>query len=79
MGLPATKRRYAIAEYLQMEEKAADRHKFHDREILAMSGCTYGHDQVKGRIYVAIAIALKGKSCRPSSSDTRVRIPNRLT
>ena len=38
MTVPVEKRRYTIAEYLAMDEKATDRHEFHDGEILAMSG-----------------------------------------
>ncbi|HUB24329.1 MAG TPA: Uma2 family endonuclease [Tepidisphaeraceae bacterium] len=79
MGMPAAKRRYTIAEYLRMEERARERHEFHEGEILAMSGCTYDHDQIKNRLFVAIANALAGKSCRPSSSDMRIRIPSRLS
>jgi len=78
MGLPATKRRYTVAEYLRMEEKARDRHEFHDGEILAMSGSTYGHDRVKNNLFVAITYALKGKRCHPLSSDMRMRVSNRL-
>jgi len=37
MTAPIEKRRYTIAEYLATEEKATDRHEFHDGEILAFS------------------------------------------
>jgi Uma2 family endonuclease len=78
MGLPATKRRYTIAEYLQLEEKAVDRHEFHDGEILAMSGGTYEHSVVSTNLTAMTHAALRGKTYRPLDSNMRVRIPNRL-
>jgi len=77
MGLPAVKRRYTIAEYLQMEEKARDRHEFHDGEILAMSGGTYGHSRINTQLLIALGNRLKGKSCHPLDSNMRVRIATR--
>ncbi|HUB24328.1 MAG TPA: Uma2 family endonuclease [Tepidisphaeraceae bacterium] len=79
MGVPATKRRYTIAEYLRMEERARDRHEFHDGEILAMSGGTYGHSRVNANFLANMHAALKGKPSHPLDSNMRVRIPGRLS
>jgi Uma2 family endonuclease len=75
MGLPAEKRRYTIAEYLEMEEKAVDRHEFHDGEILAMSGGTYAHSRISTNLTIMIGNLLDGHPCHPLGSDMRVRIP----
>src|ERR1700733_8214968 len=75
MGLPAEKRGHTIAQYLQLEEKALERHEFHDGEILAMSGGTYRHSRINAQLMFALGSRLQGKSCHPLDSNMRVRIP----
>jgi Uma2 family endonuclease len=75
MTVPVEKRRYTIAEYLAMEEKATDRHEFHDGEILAMSGGTYSHSCIVSNLNRFLGNRLEGKPCRPLDSNMRVRIP----
>jgi Uma2 family endonuclease len=77
MGVPAERRRYTIQEYLQHEEKAIDRHEFHDGEILAMSGGTYGHSRINTQLIRSLGNKLEGKRCQPLDSNMRVRIPRR--
>jgi Uma2 family endonuclease len=79
MTAPAEKRRYTIEEYLTMEEKALDRHEFHDGEILAMSGGTYRHSRINTNFLVAIGNRLRGTPCEPLDSNMRVRIANRAS
>jgi len=74
MTVPVEKRRYTIAEYLAMEEKATDRHEFHDGEILAMSGGTYSHSCIVSNLNRFLGNRLEGKPCRPLDSNMRVRI-----
>jgi Uma2 family endonuclease len=78
MGLPVEKHRYTIAEYLHLEEKATERHEFHEGEILAMSGGTYRHSRINMDFGIALGIRLKGHPCHPLDSNMRVRIPGRL-
>lgn len=75
MGLPVEKRRFTIQEYLALEEKAVDKHEFHDGEILAMSGGTIEQSTIIINIGSELRSRLKGKSCRPLDSNIRVRIP----
>jgi Uma2 family endonuclease len=75
MGLAAEKGRYTIAEYLEMEEKAVDRHEFHDGEILARSGGTYAHSRISTNLTIMIGVLLDGHPCHPLGSDMRDRIP----
>ena len=77
MTVPVEKRRYTIAEYLAMEEKATDRHEFHDGEILAMSGGTYRHSRSNTILLVALGTRLRGTPCEPLDSNMRVRITGR--
>ncbi|HEY8668138.1 MAG TPA: Uma2 family endonuclease [Tepidisphaeraceae bacterium] len=75
MGLPVEKRRYTIAEYLQLEEASEVRHEFHDGEILAMSGGTVWHSRINGNTMISVGQRLKGKPCFLLDSNMRVRIP----
>ncbi|MDB5297313.1 MAG: hypothetical protein JWO31_3296 [Phycisphaerales bacterium] len=74
MALPAEKRRYTVTEYLEREEKALDRHEFHDGEILAMSGGTYVHGQINSNVTRALGNRLGGTGCTVVGSDVRVRV-----
>ena len=74
MGLPAEKHRYTIAEYLALEEKAQERHEFHDGEILMMSGGTYRHSAICSNLNRFLGNRLDGKPSRPLDSNMRVRI-----
>ena len=76
MDRSVTEKRYSIAEYLQREIVAVDRHEYHDGEILAMSGGTYRHAAAAGNLFIALGTRLKGSPCRPLGSDMRVRIPS---
>jgi Uma2 family endonuclease len=73
MTLPLEKRHYTVAEYLQMEEKAIDKHEYWEGEILAMSGGTYRHGTVSTNCLIALGIRLRGKPCRPLDANMRVR------
>jgi Uma2 family endonuclease len=77
MTVPVEKRRYTISEYLALEEKATDRHEFHDGEILAMSGGTYRHSRTNTNLLVALGTRLRGTPCEPLDSNMRVRITGR--
>lgn len=78
MTVPAEKRRHTVAEYLAMEEQSEQRHEFHDGEILAMSGGTYGHSRTNTNLLIALGARLKGHRCHALDSNMRVRVPKRL-
>jgi Uma2 family endonuclease len=79
MSLPAEQRRFTIREYLELEEKAVERHEFHDGEILAMSGGTHAHLHVSSNFLISLGLQLraKGNRCYPLDSNARVRISAR--
>lgn len=69
------KKFYSIAEYLQMENEAVEKHEYYKGEIFAMSGAGNRHNIISINIIVSLANSLKGKSCQPFGSDMRIHIP----
>lgn len=76
MGLPVAKHRYTIAEYLKLEAKSKDKNEFHNGEILAMAGGTFGQSTIKTNLVGELRSRLRGGPCRALDSDMRVRIPS---
>lgn len=74
MGLPAAKRRYTVAEYLELERNSADRHEFNDGEILAMAGGTPEHSLIVANVIREVGNRLKGKPCRVYDTNLRVAV-----
>ena len=74
MALPAAKLdlRLTLAEYLGREETAEVKHEFHDGEVLAMSGGTYGHARVATNLTAALHQRLSGTPCEVLNSVMRV-------
>ena len=68
------KRKYSIAEYLEMENVATEKHEYYKGEIFAMSGGTFNHGIISGNIYALLWNKLKGKPCRPLNSDIRIYV-----
>ncbi len=77
MGVPVEKRRYSIAEYLELERTADVRHEYQDGEILAMSGGSLEQSLITANLIREAGNALKGKPCRVADSNLRVRIPGK--
>ncbi|HEV8083601.1 MAG TPA: Uma2 family endonuclease [Chitinophagaceae bacterium] len=69
------KKLYTIEEYLEMENATLEKHEYYKGEIFAMSGASGRHNIISVNIIVALANALKGKSCQPYGSDMRIHIP----
>jgi Uma2 family endonuclease len=49
------------------------RYEFVNGEIVAMAGATERHDRVVGNLFVALAVRLRAKPCRPHTGDLAVR------
>ena len=67
-------KKYSIEEYLQMEEKAVEKHEYYQCEIFAMSGSKVPHNIISGNVYFGLRSRLKGKSCQPFNSDQRIHV-----
>ncbi len=65
---------YSMEDYLSVEEMSAVRHEFLNGEIFAMAGGTPEHAALSASVLVLLGTRLRGGSCRPYSSDLRVRV-----
>jgi len=70
-----TRHRYSFQDYLDVEELGAVRHEFLDGEIYAMAGGTPEHAALAAAILTTLGSQLRGRGCRPYSSDLRLRVP----
>jgi len=70
------RKNWTIEEYLQMEETSDVKHEYYHGEIFAMSGTLLPHDILTTNIISELRAKLKGKGCRPHSSDLRIHIPS---
>jgi Uma2 family endonuclease len=69
-----SKKKYTIQEYLEMENAATEKHEYYQGEIFAMSGAKMQHNIIAGNTFGYLLNKLKGKPCRPFSSDQRIHI-----
>jgi Uma2 family endonuclease len=62
-----------VAEYLEFEETAMDKHEFVDGQIFAMAGASDAHNRVALRL-AAMLLEAETESCRTYSSDMKLQI-----
>lgn len=74
MTVAAPRKRWTIQEYYRLENDASERHEFDDGEILAMSGGSATHALIMANVSAELHQRLRGRPCRPYSSDLRVRV-----
>ena len=60
-------------EYLAFEREAFEKHEFRNGKIVAMAGASDKHNIIAGNLFGELFIQLKNTSCRPFSSDMRVK------
>ncbi|MBA3458260.1 MAG: Uma2 family endonuclease [Deltaproteobacteria bacterium] len=70
-----TRHRYTLQDYLEVEELGAVRHEYSDGEIFAMAGGTPEHAALAAALLTTLGVQLRGRPCRPYSSDLRLRVP----
>ncbi|HZK81223.1 MAG TPA: Uma2 family endonuclease [Humisphaera sp.] len=75
--MPARQRRFTVAEYLELENDAEERHEYQDGEILAMAGGSPEQSFIIANFVREAGNALKGKPCRVAESNLRIRIPHK--
>ena len=66
--------RYALDEYLRLEEYSNVKHEYLDGWIIAMAGGTPEHGAIAARIIARLAAQLHGRPCNVYTSDVRVRV-----
>lgn len=74
LPMVATRHHYTLEDYLGVEEMSAVRHEFLNGEIFAMAGGTPEHAALSAAVVVILGALLRGRPCRPFSSDLRVRV-----
>lgn len=66
-----------LAEFLAWEERQDLRHEFDGFAPVAMTGGTFGHDQITFDLRAALAARLTGKPCRPFGPNVKVNVDGR--
>jgi Uma2 family endonuclease len=66
--------RYTWDEYLLLERDSPIKHEFLDGEIFAMAGGTPEHAALGAAVLRDLGVQLRGKPCRPYSSDLSVKV-----
>ncbi len=64
-------------ELVEQENRSEVRHEYIEGKLYAMAGSTPRHADVTANITAAVQTRLRGKSCRGTSSDQRVRVSER--
>lgn len=67
-------RALTIAEYLAGEEGSDVKHEYLGGTVHAMAGASNQHNAIAVNALLSLGTQLRGKSCRPFNSDTKVRI-----
>lgn len=62
-----------VAEYLEFERKAEERHEFIDGVIRAMAGESPRHSNINANLITEVTLQLKKTSCRTFSPNMKVR------
>jgi Uma2 family endonuclease len=61
-------------EYLEWEKEQEARHEYVGGMVYAMAGGTTAHSAIAANVIVSLGGQLRGKRCRPYTSDLKVRI-----
>ena len=64
----------SIADYLAGEEISGVKHEYLGGTVHAMAGATNQHNAIATSTLLALGSQLRGKSCQPFNSDTKVHI-----
>jgi len=75
MTLTTEQQLYSIAEYLDLEKTATERHEYINGVIRPMAGGSPRHNTIKVNLIIALGLALKNTSYRVFDSDQRLWIP----
>jgi Uma2 family endonuclease len=72
------KRRYTLAEYLELDKHTDERYEYFDGEVVAMSGASLRHNRIVRNLIRAIDASLEGKPCEVLPADMRIKVPKAL-
>ena len=69
-----SKQKVSIEDYLEMENASSEKHEYYKGEVFAMSGAKMPHNEISSNLMTTLGQKLKGKKCKPYSSDVRIHI-----
>lgn len=69
--------RISPEEYLEIERTAERKSEYFDGEMFLMAGASKEYSAIMIEVSAIVRNQLRGKPCRPFSSDTRVKIPGK--
>ena len=72
------KRRYTLAEYLELDKHTDERYEYFDGEVVAMSGASLRHNRIVRNLIRAIDASLDGKPCEVLPADMRIKVSKAL-
>ena len=75
MTLTTEQQRYSIAEYLDLEKTAIERHEYINGAIKPIAGGSPRHNTIKVNLIIALGLVLRNTSDRIFDSDQRLWIP----
>lgn len=64
----------SVEDYLAGELTSPIKHEYLGGVVYARAGARNSHNVIKDNTHVSLGIRLRGRSCRPHGSDTKVRI-----
>ena len=66
---------YTVSEYLELEERAKNKHEYYNGIIRKMPGASFRHNQIAVNVMTALATALYNKNFIVLNSDMKIHIP----
>ena len=63
----------SVVEYLESELSREVKHEYVNGDVYAMAGASENHDYISGNIYRKFGNHLENSSCRPFTSDIKVK------
>lgn len=66
---------YTLQEYFSLVKESEEKYEYWNGEIFSMSGASPEHVMVTDNILTVLKNQLRGRNCRPFSSDIRLKVP----
>jgi Uma2 family endonuclease len=73
LAIPQSRKR-TVQEYFRLAEASETKLEFKAGEIVDMAGATYDHNRIAANLIRELGNHLKGRPCKPTGSDTRVKV-----
>jgi len=64
----------SLEDYLELEEVSGIKHVYYQGAAFALAGASVNNDLIVGAVFGNLFIQLDGKSCRPHTSDLRLKV-----